>query len=96
MKPEDAFSKKSLRRYKALRKAIRKADLSGCYDYIPGRQRATDTSPERVYLDVMRRISPSHTARKRFYFHTKPHWREVEQIVAWMTQTWRTEKDSLR
>lgn len=82
------FKPKTRKRYKALRRIIKRLDLPECYIYIPGVQRATETSPECVYLEVRKEITPSHWRVKTQRFYSMPNKREVEQLINHMTSAW--------
>lgn len=90
MSPNDVFSKKSTKRYRALRKIVRSLPANGACIIIPGRERPTETSPERVYLAVVKPpMGRANRQTKKFYFYSKPNRREVEQIIEHMTSVWR-------
>lgn len=85
MSPKDAFTKKTRKRYKALRRITRGREVWG-HTLIPGVRRATADTPEHVYLEVRRRYwNGSHESRY-FTFDSMPVEHEVNQIISIMTK----------
>lgn len=82
MKPEDAFTKKSLKRYNALKKIVKGIKLPAWRTAIVGRERLIEGKSDIVYLEMRHEHAFSEgRSCRRFYFNSTPTKYEVEQII---------------
>lgn len=72
MRPEDVFTKKSLRCYKAVRKAVNKYPAWTTAGIIPGRQKGVNGA----YVEVRWGSS-----RRRYFFERVPTKNEVHGVI---------------
>ncbi len=82
MKPEDAFTKKSLKRYKKIRRIADDTYVALGYNIIVGRKRVEDGKSDIVYLEVRRAhaFNEGYTSHC-FCFESMPTKREVTQVI---------------
>jgi hypothetical protein len=80
MKPEDAFTKKSLKRYKAVKKALKRMPVLDGFVIIPGRERVPGKRSGRVYVKVWHPLGGTEV----FYFNFTPKTYDVLFVVGLM------------
>lgn len=90
------FTKKSTKRYKALRRITNDIVAPEGWYIIPGRERGAHGPSSTVYVQVgyKRPGMNGHVSHywRRFYFVSKPKPREVRQVVKLMLEVMRNQR----
>lgn len=78
MRPEDAFTKKSLKRYKRLRRIIKDLETPEGFIIFPGRRRHPEDALNNVYIYV---CNKKDAGMLSFSFDSMPTKHQVRQVI---------------